>query len=100
MATKLFWLRADRTASYNDNKNKRPDDQAATFRRAAVPSVQRDLGGPVVEGARHKDLLAGTGPPEHSGPGLSGGTLAVALQVLLPRQKLLKLLWRLADSGH
>lgn len=31
MATKLFWLRADTTASYNDNKNKRPDDQAATL---------------------------------------------------------------------
>lgn len=31
MATKLFWLRVDTTASYNDNKNKCPDDQEATL---------------------------------------------------------------------
>lgn len=66
------------------------------FLTPMAPSVQRDLGGPVVEGARHEDLLGRTGPPEDGGPGLSAGTLAVALQVLLPRQELLDLLRSLA----
>lgn len=65
-----------------------------------APSVQRDLGGPVVEGARHEDLLGRTGPPEDRGPGLSAGTLAVALQVLLPRQELLDLLRSLVETTH
>lgn len=98
MATKLFWLRADTTVSYNDNNKRRRPGGDST--RAAVPSVQRDLGGPVVEGARNKDLLAGSGPSEHGGPGLSGGTLAVALQVLLPCQELLDLLRSLVDISE
>lgn len=65
--------------------------------RAHTPSVEGDFCGPVVEGARHEDFLGGPRPAEHRGPGLGGGTLGFALQVLLPGQKLLDLLWCLSD---
>ena len=64
---------------------------------ATIPFVQRDLGGPVVERPRHKDLLASPSPAENCGPGLSS-VLTVTLQVSLPCQKLLDLLWSLANS--
>lgn len=67
--------------------------------RLDVPSVQGDLGGPVVEGARHKDFFGDACPAEHGGSGLCGRTLAVGLQVLLPGEKLLDLLRRLADNS-
>lgn len=66
--------------------------------RVKVPSVEGDLGGPVVERAGHKDLLGDPRPPEHRRPGLRGRTLAFTLQVLLPGQKFLYFLWSLVDS--
>lgn len=79
---------------HNNNNNNNSDNTPLPL-TATAPSVQRDLGGPVVEGARHEDLLGRAGPPEDGGPSLSAGTLAVALQVLLPGQELLDLLWSL-----
>lgn len=63
-----------------------------------APPVEGDLGGPVIERARHEDLLGGPRPPEDGGPGLRGWTLALALQVLLPGQKFLYFLWSLVDN--
>lgn len=66
--------------------------------RAHTPSVQGDLGGPVVEGSRHEDFLGGAGPSEHRGSGLGGRALDFALQILLPGQELLDLLRRLSSE--
>lgn len=59
-----------------------------------LPSVERDLGGPVVKRARHKDFLGGTCPPEHCGSGMRQ-VFTVAVEVLLPRQELLYVRWSL-----
>lgn len=62
--------------------------------RVKLPLVERDLGGPVVKRAGHKDFFAGPRPSEHSWSGLRG-TFAITLQVLLPGQKFLYFLWSL-----
>lgn len=62
------------------------------------PSIQGDLGGPIVERSRNKDFLGCPGPSEHSRSGMRW-TFAVTVQVLLPRQELLHLLWGLRRTG-
>lgn len=64
--------------------------------RVKLPFVERDLGGPVVKRAGHKDFFGGPRPPEHSRSGLRW-TFAITLQVLLPGQKFLYFL-RSLDS--
>ena len=64
---------------------------------AIVPFVERDLGGPVVKRAGHKDFFGGRRPPEHGRSGLCW-TLVFTFQVLLPGQKLLDFLWSLDST--
>lgn len=92
IATKFFWL-LERRPRVTFVIGGRSSSMSCVVwgipHESNVPFVKRDLGGPVVKRARHKDFFRAPRPSEHGRPGGLCWALAVRLQILLPGQKLL-----------